>query len=279
MIGKFLACRKVQKSRNEVDTLDEAVILSTTCCIARSIRIRYDHRYSCGAFVKQFLFAKPMIPIAGKPLLEYVVRLLARHGFDQLAINLSHLPHIIRDHFGDGRAFGVKITYSFEEQLLGTAGAVRRLAAFFDEPFLVYYGDNLSNADLNGADLQGLMLNDANLVGADLSGHDLSGTQLYGARLDDADLSSADLSSADLRHANLTNANLDGANLTFTNFESAHLTGVNFKNSLFNSETEFPNGYNINSEDAVFIEPKIMTFEDFLQTDLSSVDLNGSVQF
>ncbi len=91
---------------------------------------------------------KPMIPIAGKPLLEYVVRLLARHGFDQLAINLSHLPHIIRDHFGDGRAFGVKITYSFEEQLLGTAGAVRRLAAFFDEPFLVYYGDNLSNADL-----------------------------------------------------------------------------------------------------------------------------------
>jgi mannose-1-phosphate guanylyltransferase len=91
---------------------------------------------------------KPMIPIAGKPLLEHVVRLLASHGFDQLAINFSHLPQLIRDHFGDGRGFGVEITYSFEEQLLGTAGAVRRMAAFFDEPFLVYYGDNLANANL-----------------------------------------------------------------------------------------------------------------------------------
>ena len=89
--------------------------------------------------------------------------------------------------------------------------------------------------------------------------------------------SSANLSGAYLRHANLSNANLDGANLAGANFESAHLTGVNFKNSLFNSETKFPNGYNMNLEDAVFIEPKIMTSEDFLQTNLSGVDLKGLV--
>jgi NDP-sugar pyrophosphorylase family protein len=43
---------------------------------------------------------KPMIPIGGRPLLEHVVRLLSHHGFDDLVINLSHLPDVIRDHFG-----------------------------------------------------------------------------------------------------------------------------------------------------------------------------------
>ncbi|MFA6109966.1 MAG: nucleotidyltransferase family protein [Candidatus Latescibacterota bacterium] len=91
---------------------------------------------------------KPMIPIGGRPLLEHVVRLLARHGFDELVVNLHHLPQPIQDHLGDGSRWGVRIRYSLEPELLGTAGAVRRVAAFFDEPFLVYYGDNLANFDL-----------------------------------------------------------------------------------------------------------------------------------
>jgi mannose-1-phosphate guanylyltransferase len=91
---------------------------------------------------------KPMIPIAGRPLLEYTIRLLARHGFDELVVNLHHLPQAIQDHFGDGRAWDVKLTYSYEKELLGTAGAVRKMADFFDQRFLVYYGDHLSNADL-----------------------------------------------------------------------------------------------------------------------------------
>ena len=91
---------------------------------------------------------KPMVPIAGRPLLEYSIRLLAQHGFDELALNLHHLPQTIRDYFGDGRKWDVKLTYSYEEDLLGTAGAVRNLADFFDQRFLVYYGDHLSNADL-----------------------------------------------------------------------------------------------------------------------------------
>ncbi len=91
---------------------------------------------------------KPMIPLGGRPLLEHVIRLLAKHGFDELVLNLHHLPQVIRDYFGDGSAWKVRLIYSYEEQLLGTAGAVRRMAAFFDQPFLVYYGDNLCNVDL-----------------------------------------------------------------------------------------------------------------------------------
>ena len=92
---------------------------------------------------------KPMIPFAGKPLLEYIIQLLAQHGFDQMVINLNHLPEVIQNHFGDGKDWGVSIEYSLEDELLGTAGAVRKVADFFDEPFLVYYGDNLTNFDLS----------------------------------------------------------------------------------------------------------------------------------
>ena len=95
---------------------------------------------------------KPMIPIAGRPLLEHVVQLLRTHGFDDLVINLHHLPEAIKDHFGDGDRFGVRLRYADEPRLLGTAGAVRDVARsgfFEDEDFLVYYGDNLINADLS----------------------------------------------------------------------------------------------------------------------------------
>jgi NDP-sugar pyrophosphorylase family protein len=91
---------------------------------------------------------KPMIPVSEKPILEHVVRLLVGHGFDQIAINLHHMPETIRNHFGDGSGLGARVIYSDEEDLCGTAGAVKRIADFFDEPFLVYYGDNLSNVDL-----------------------------------------------------------------------------------------------------------------------------------
>lgn len=91
---------------------------------------------------------KPMIPIGDCPLLEHIIRLLAKHSFDELVINLCHLPHLIQDYFKDGAAWNVHITYSLEEDLLGTAGAVRKMADFFDETFLVYYGDNLTNFDL-----------------------------------------------------------------------------------------------------------------------------------
>jgi NDP-sugar pyrophosphorylase family protein len=90
---------------------------------------------------------KPMIAINGKPILQQNVEWLAKFGVTDLYVNLHHLPDVITRHFGDGRKWGVHITYSYEETLLGTAGAVRKIAddrwGSVTEPFLVVYGDNL----------------------------------------------------------------------------------------------------------------------------------------
>ena len=91
---------------------------------------------------------KPMIPIAGKPILEHNVELLAQHGIHEIAINLHHCPDVIAKHFGDGSRFGMSITYSYEPEVLGTAGAVKKLESYFQDTFLVIYADNLIKCDL-----------------------------------------------------------------------------------------------------------------------------------
>jgi NDP-sugar pyrophosphorylase family protein len=91
---------------------------------------------------------KCMVPLHGKPLLEWNLRWLAAYGFTDVVINLFYLPEVIRAYFQDGQPWGVNITYSEETEQLGTAGGVKKVQNFFDEPFLVLYGDNLSNCDL-----------------------------------------------------------------------------------------------------------------------------------
>lgn len=91
---------------------------------------------------------KPMLPVGGKPLLEQLVAWLASHGITQIAMNLHHLPAVITSYFGDGQSRGVTITYAYEAELLGTAGAAKRLQTFFNEPFVVIYGDGYTNLDL-----------------------------------------------------------------------------------------------------------------------------------
>ena len=87
---------------------------------------------------------KPMLSIGGRPLIEHTVRQLARYGVEDVVVNLHTLGHVIRDHFGDGSRFGVRMHYSEEPVLLGTAGGVRRCADILDETFLLVYGDNLT---------------------------------------------------------------------------------------------------------------------------------------
>ncbi|MCJ7668608.1 MAG: nucleotidyltransferase family protein [Anaerolineae bacterium] len=91
---------------------------------------------------------KPMLLVAGKPILEHTLELLARYGISEVVINLHHQPQTIVDHFGDGSRWGVHITYSFESELLGTAGAVKKVREQFDSSFLTLYGDNLTTCDL-----------------------------------------------------------------------------------------------------------------------------------
>lgn len=94
---------------------------------------------------------KPMLAIQGRPLLAYLLGKLWQHGFNQIAINLHFKPELIRDHFGDGVAHQLELTYSYEPQLLGTAGGVKKMEAFFrGEPaFLVHYGDILTDQDFS----------------------------------------------------------------------------------------------------------------------------------
>jgi mannose-1-phosphate guanylyltransferase/phosphomannomutase len=91
---------------------------------------------------------KPMLPVAGKPVLEHIVNWLRYHGVEQVAINLHHKPERVIEHFGDGRRWGVAITYSIEERILGTAGGAKRLQDFLDETFVVVYGDVITDLDL-----------------------------------------------------------------------------------------------------------------------------------
>jgi mannose-1-phosphate guanylyltransferase/phosphomannomutase len=92
---------------------------------------------------------KPMLPIAGKPMLEHILRHLAAHGFREVAINLHFRAEMVEQHFGTGEALGIEITYFFEPELLGTAGALANMASCLGgETFLVQYGDVLTNQDL-----------------------------------------------------------------------------------------------------------------------------------
>jgi len=92
---------------------------------------------------------KPMLPVGGVPLLEHIVALLHRHGVTHIAINLHYKPWAILRHLGYGQRWGVRLHYSFEEQLLGSAGAAKRLEWYLDESFVVFYGDVYTEMDLS----------------------------------------------------------------------------------------------------------------------------------
>ncbi len=92
---------------------------------------------------------KPMLPLGERPMLEYIVCHLRRHGFDRIGVNLHFMPEIIRGYFGNGNRWGLHFTYSDEPELLGTAGGAKKMEAFLRsrEPFLVQYGDVVTNQD------------------------------------------------------------------------------------------------------------------------------------
>lgn len=92
---------------------------------------------------------KCMTVVAGRPVLEHAVRHLASHGVHELVINLHHLPEPVVEHFGDGGRFGVRIHWSPEDHLLGTAGGTALARRHFRGAFFVWYGDNISNLRLD----------------------------------------------------------------------------------------------------------------------------------
>jgi mannose-1-phosphate guanylyltransferase/phosphomannomutase len=91
---------------------------------------------------------KPMLPIANRPMMEHVINLLARHGFDEIVVTVAFLANHIKTYFGDGSEFGVTIRYADEPVPLGTAGSVGNAREYLDDTFLVISGDVLTDIDL-----------------------------------------------------------------------------------------------------------------------------------
>lgn len=106
---------------------------------------------------------KPMIPLVRKPVMEYLIELLKKHGVDQIMVNTSHLAPIIENYFRDGEQFGVSMAYSYEGYVesgvaisspVGSAGGMKKIqdfSGFFDETFIVLCGDAWIDLDISKA--------------------------------------------------------------------------------------------------------------------------------
>ncbi|MBI3012812.1 MAG: NDP-sugar synthase [Elusimicrobia bacterium] len=96
-----------------------------------------------------YTLPKPMVPVANRPVLEYTLLNLKRHGIREVVINLGYQSNVIQSYFGDGSRYGILIHYSPEKNLLGTAGGVKKAENIFrndsDSDFLVTSGDSLTD--------------------------------------------------------------------------------------------------------------------------------------
>jgi NDP-sugar pyrophosphorylase family protein len=109
---------------------------------------------------------KALIPVAGRPFIDYQIELFHGRGVRDLIICTGHLGHLIEEHLGDGRRFDVSIRYGYERDgLLGTAGAVKNVEPLLEDAFFVQYGDSYPLVDYREVmayfrqhDLPGLMV-------------------------------------------------------------------------------------------------------------------------
>ncbi len=93
--------------------------------------------------------AKPAVPLAGEPLVRRIIRYAAAQGVSDLVLNLHYLPETITAQVGDGSDLGVRVRYSFEPRVLGSAGGPRKaLSLLPDADFFIINGDTLTSVDL-----------------------------------------------------------------------------------------------------------------------------------
>lgn len=92
---------------------------------------------------------KPMIPLLGKPILEHLILHLQQYGVDNIILSVGYCAQKIIDHFGKGNKFGVNIQYSLETEPLGTGGAVKKIAQRLKDDFILLWGDNLCDIDVD----------------------------------------------------------------------------------------------------------------------------------
>jgi dTDP-glucose pyrophosphorylase len=90
---------------------------------------------------------KPMLHVGQKPILETIIENFAKYGYRDVVLSVSYKSHVIEEHFGDGAAFGVKISYVHETKRMGTAGALSLMRDQLSEPFFVMNADLLTNVN------------------------------------------------------------------------------------------------------------------------------------
>lgn len=91
---------------------------------------------------------KPLLPVAGAPLIAYSISLLAEHNIRDIIVNVHHLAASMMAALGDGSRFGVRIVYSHETEILGTGGGLKRMHEALDDTFVVLNSDILIDLDL-----------------------------------------------------------------------------------------------------------------------------------
>ena len=91
---------------------------------------------------------KPMALIEGRPFMEYVIRGLARHGITDIIFAVGYKGSMVEEHFKDGTDMGIHVSYAYEEELLGTAGAIKNAGKFVTEDqFFVLNADTFYQLD------------------------------------------------------------------------------------------------------------------------------------
>lgn len=126
---------------DEISTAPERSNMMVIMAGGKGVRLR-PHTENC---------PKPLLPVAGKPMLEHIIERSKLNGFSNFIISVHYLGEMIESYFGDGSKWGVKIDYLREDYPLGTAGALSLLRPRPDLPFVVTNGDVLT--DINYGDL------------------------------------------------------------------------------------------------------------------------------
>ena len=104
-----------------------------------------------GVKMRPFTFELPktMIPVKGRPILEHIIELLRDYDIREIYVAIGHLGEKVKDHFGDGSKYGVRINYIEEKKKTGTGGSLRNAIPLLGvEPFLLIWGDVLIDIDL-----------------------------------------------------------------------------------------------------------------------------------
>ena len=90
---------------------------------------------------------KPLLPIKGLPMIEHMIKSMKQYGINNIILSIGYKAEQIQEYFGDGSKWSINISYSIENEPLGTGGAIKKAALELQKPFFLAWGDNLMNID------------------------------------------------------------------------------------------------------------------------------------